>query len=245
MQLISRATSVLRTLEGQQAGLSLGRIASATGLPRPTIQRIVDALCAEGLASVDPLQGGVRLGPLIARLATSIRVDLVSLARPHLERLAWAAQESVAMTVLQEGKVVVIGVFTPPTQAIRLTASIGSTWPLHSSAEGKVLLAGLPVPAIRSMLHEPLEPRTPRTVTAVDALLAELQEAAGSGFAVDREGTAIGISALAARLVDATGTRYAVSILLPTSRFEARFAELREQLLDCRRAIASAAGLPA
>lgn len=245
MQLISRATSVLRALEGQQAGLSLGQIASITGLPRPTVQRIVDALCAEGLANIDPFQGGVRLGPLIARLATSIRVDLVSLARPQLERLAWTTQESVAMTVLQDGKVVVIGVFTPPTQAIRLTASIGSTWPLHSSAEGKVLLAGLPTPAIRSMLHEPLEARTPRTVTSRDALLAELHEAATSGFAVDREGTAIGISALATRLIDTAGTRYAISILLPTSRFEARFGELRDQLIACRVAIAAAAGLPA
>ncbi|TPG58668.1 IclR family transcriptional regulator [Roseomonas nepalensis] len=149
------------------------------------------------------------------------------------------------MTVLQEGKVVVIAVFTPPTQAIRLTASIGSTWPLHSSAEGKVLLAGLPLPSIRALLHEPLEARTSRTVTAPDALLAEIQEAAGSGFAVDQEGTAMGISALAARLIDAAGTRYALSILLPTSRFEARFGELREQLLGCRAAIAASAGLPA
>lgn len=149
------------------------------------------------------------------------------------------------MTVLQDGKVVVIAVFTPPMQAIRLTASIGSTWPLHSSAEGKVLLAGLPTPAIRSMLHEPLEPRTPRTVTAMDALLLEIQEAASSGFAADKEGTAIGISALATRLIDSAGTRYAISILLPTSRFEARFSELREQLLNCRRTIAASAGLPA
>jgi DNA-binding IclR family transcriptional regulator len=244
MQLISRAAAVLRALEGQPAGISLGQIAKATGLPRPTVQRIVDALCVESMVMVDPLQGGVRLGPLLARLATSIRIDLVGLARPHLEQLAWTARESVAMTVLQDGKVVVIAIVTPPTQAVRLTASIGSTWPLHSSAEGKALLSGLPEPAIRAMLPQPLEARTPNTITDVKVLIAELTGAAPSGILTDHEGTAIGISSVAARLVDASGTRYAISILLPTSRFEANLTTLREELSRCRDAILKAAGLP-
>lgn len=243
MQLISRAAAVLQALEGQPAGLSLGQIARTTGLPRPTVQRIVDALCVEGLAMVDPLRGGVRLGPLIARLASSVRTDLVGLARPLLEQLAWKTRESVAMTVLQDGKVVVIAIVTPPMQAVRLTASVGSTWPLHSSAEGKALLSGLPEAAIRAMLPTPLEARTPNTVTDVKTLLAELAEAAASGILNDHEGTAIGISAVAARLVDATGTRYAISILLPTSRFEAHLATLREELARCRDAVLKAAGL--
>jgi DNA-binding IclR family transcriptional regulator len=245
MQLISRAASVMKALEGQTAGLSLGQIAKSTGLPRPTVQRIVDALCVEGLVMVDATQGGVRLGPMITRLATSVRIDLVALARPHLERLAATTQESTAMTVLQDGKVVVIAIVTPPMQAIRLTASIGSTWPLHSSAEGKALLSGLPEATIRALLPEPLEPRTPRTITDMRKLLEELAEAAPSGIVTDHEGTAIGISALAARLVDASGTRYAISILLPTSRFEAHLPDLLKELAGCRDAILKAAGLSA
>lgn len=244
MQLISRASAVLQALEGQLTGLSLGQIAGVTGLPRPTVQRLVDALCAEGFALVDPQQGGVRLGPLIARLAGSVRIDLVALARPYLERLAWKTQESAAMTTLQDGKVVVLAIVTPPARAIQLTASVGSHWPLHSSAEGKALLSGLPEDAIRAMLPPALEARTPRTTTSVLGLLAEIQEAAGHGVAVDEEGTATGISALAARLVDGTGRRYALSLLLPASRFNALAGELRSALLECRAAVLTAAGLP-
>ncbi|WP_424140130.1 IclR family transcriptional regulator [Roseomonas chloroacetimidivorans] len=244
MQLISRAASVMKALEGQTAGLSLGQIARATGLPRPTVQRIVDALCVEGFVMVDATQGGVRLGPTITRLATSVRIDFVALARPHLERLAATTQESTAMTVLQDGKVVVLAIVTPPMQAVRLTANVGTTWPLHSSADGKALLSGLPEATIRTLLPDPLEARTPHTVTDRRVLLAEL-EAATSGILMDREGTSLGISALAARLVDASGTRYAISILLPTSRFEAHCARLREELAQCRAAILKAAGLQA
>lgn len=244
MQLISRASAVLQSLEGQSTGISLGQIAEATDLPRPTVQRIVDALCAEGFVLVDPLQGGVRLGPLIARLASSVRIDLVALARPYLERLAWKTQETVAMTVLQDGKVVVVAIVTPPARAIQLTASVGSQWPLHSSAEGKALLSGLPDDVIRTILPAQLEARTPQTVTSIPQLLTELRQAAVHGIAIDREGTAVGIIALAARLVDASGRRYTLSILLPATRFDTLADELRDELLECRRAVLAAAGLP-
>ena len=44
VQVIARAAAVLRTLEGQPGGLSLGQIAQDVGLPRSTVQRIVAAL---------------------------------------------------------------------------------------------------------------------------------------------------------------------------------------------------------
>lgn len=244
MQLISRAASVLRALEGQSAGLSLGQIANATHLPRPTVQRIVDALCVEHLVMVDPLHGGVRLGPMIARLATSVRIDLTVLARPYLEQLCWTTRETVAMTVLQDGKVVLIGLVPPPAQEIRLTSSLGSIWTLHSTAEGKVLLAGLPEATIRGLLVEPLARKTPNTVTDVEALLTELREVARAGFALDLEGTTQGISAIATSLVDAEGTRYAISILTPASRFQSHIERFRNELGRCRSQILAAAGLP-
>jgi hypothetical protein len=52
MQLISRAAAVLRALEAQSGYASLGQIANSCGLPRPTVQRIVDALAAEQSASI-------------------------------------------------------------------------------------------------------------------------------------------------------------------------------------------------
>jgi len=243
MQLVSRIAAVLRALEGQSAGLSLGQIAGATGLPRPTVQRLVDALLVEGLAMADPLQGGVRLGPLIARLATSVRTDLVVLARPHLERLCGTTRETVAMTVLQDGKVVVLAFLPPSGQEIRLMASVGAIWTLHSTADGKALLAGLPEATQRALLTPPLVQKTPSTVTDPDTLLAQLHEVERTGFAVDLGGTTPGISAIATRIEDASGTRYAVSILTGAAQFPALREGLQEALGACRKGILAAAGL--
>ncbi len=244
MQLISRTAAVLRALEGRPSGVTLGQIAKSTGLPRPTIQRIVNALCAEQLAVVDPLRGGVCLGPMIARLASSIRIDLVALARPHLERLSWLADETVAMTVLQDGKVVLIALAAPSTQEIRLTSNVGAAWALHSTADGKAMMAGLPEATVRSMLVEPLTRRTPNTLTSLPKLLKELKEIEQTNVALDREGTTEGISAIAVSLVDATGTRHAISILAPANRFDTHLDRFRKALLEVRTRILDAAGLP-
>lgn len=243
MQLVSRAASVLRALEGQAAGLSLGQIAAATGLPRPTVQRIVDALLVELLVAPDHQNGGVRLGPAIARMARWVSTDLVALARPHLERLSWAVHETTAMTVLQDGRVILVALASAVQREISLTSQIGAVWTLHSTSEGKAMLAGLPEETIRGLLPEPLVQRTAKTTTSVDALIGELAEVERSGFALDVEGTREGIASIATRITDASGLRYAISILTPASRFGAGLARFREALGQCRAAITREAGL--
>ncbi|MDO9710417.1 IclR family transcriptional regulator [Paracraurococcus lichenis] len=243
MQLIARAAAILRALEGQGAGLSLGQIAKATGLPRPTVQRIADALKAEGLAAVDPVHGGLRLGPVLARLGASVRSDLASFARPGLERLAWSVRETVALTVLQDAKAVVLALIHAPGRDIVLSSQVGAAWSIHCTAEGKALLAGLPEARLRQLLPDPLPRRTARTETRLPVLLAEIAEVARSGIARDQEGTADGICALAAGIADLAGLRYAISVIVPAARFATAEPMLRDALLGCRDAITAATGV--
>lgn len=243
MQLISRAAAVLRALEGQSAGLSLGRIARETGLPRPTVQRIVDALRHEDLLADDPVHGGVRLGAAIARMAASIRTDLVAFARPGLERLARTVRETVGLSVLRDGRAVLLALINAPERNIALTSQVGATWPLHSTADGKALLSTLPAAARQEMLRPPLARFTPRTPTDLPALLAEIEEVARSAVALDIEGTTEGIAAVATGLTDALGGRYAISIIVPAARFAAELETLRAALLACRDEVRAAAGL--
>ena len=49
IQVIARAANILRALEGEGEGLSLGEIAARVDLPRSTVQRIVTALADEQL----------------------------------------------------------------------------------------------------------------------------------------------------------------------------------------------------
>src|SRR5258707_9300888 len=73
VQVIARAAHIMRALEGEDAGLSLGQIAARVGLARSTVQRIVASLESERLLIAASPTGRVRLGPAILRLASSDR----------------------------------------------------------------------------------------------------------------------------------------------------------------------------
>src|SRR6187399_3203109 len=84
VQVIARAAAILRALEEQPAGLSLGQIAQRVALARSTVQRIVAALAAERFVIAASPNARVRIGPTILRLANSVQTDFVSIARPFL-----------------------------------------------------------------------------------------------------------------------------------------------------------------
>ena len=63
IQVLSRAANVLRALEGEPEGLSLGQISQRVGLARSTVQRIVDALRSEQFVIAASPTAGVRLRP--------------------------------------------------------------------------------------------------------------------------------------------------------------------------------------
>lgn len=247
MQLISRAAAVLRALEGQSTGRSLGQIAAATGLPRPTVQRIVDALRVERFVAEDPVRGGVRLGPAIARMAASVRTDLTAHVRPLLDALAREAQETAALTVLRDGKAVLLAQGSPLDREIMLRSQIGTGLPLHSTANGKALLLRLPAderPGLLGGAGAALPRRTARTHTSAAAVLAELEAVErGDGVAIDIEETHEGICAAGIGVIDAMGTPYSVAVIVPASRFQANLGRLRAALLDCRAALEESAGL--
>src|SRR6202023_4011804 len=78
VQVIARAAAILRALEDEAAGLSLGQIAQRVNLARSTVQRIVAALEAEKFLIAASPTGRVRLGPTILPLPPPRRPGLVA-----------------------------------------------------------------------------------------------------------------------------------------------------------------------
>src|SRR5690606_28945727 len=108
IQVIARAASIMRALEDEESGLSLGQIAQRVKLARSTVQRIVASLEAEKLLIAASPQGRVRLGPTILRLAASVRNDVVQMARPFINRLSEELSETVDLSILRNDHLVFI-----------------------------------------------------------------------------------------------------------------------------------------
>src|SRR5215467_2098118 len=192
VQVIARAAAILRALEDQALGLSLGQIAQRVGLARSTVQRIVSALESENLVIAASPTGRVRLGPTIARLAASVQTDFVSIARPYLLRLSEELRETVDLAIVKKNHLVFIDQVIGP-QRLRTVSAVGETFPLHCTANGKAYLASLDEPAIEQLIGQSYEARTPNTLTGLSALLADLRNVRKTGVAYDREEHTLGI----------------------------------------------------
>ncbi|HTB88351.1 MAG TPA: helix-turn-helix domain-containing protein, partial [Steroidobacteraceae bacterium] len=143
IQVIARAASVLRALEGEQSGLSLAQIAQRVNLARSTVQRIVDALREEHFVIAATPTSGVRLGPALIRLAASASVEFDLITRPLMVDLSQKLGETVDLSVLKGFS----AIFTDQVQGahrLRAVSAVGESFPLHCTANGKALLSVMP-----------------------------------------------------------------------------------------------------
>src|SRR6187431_2612224 len=191
VQVIARAAAILRALEEQPSGLSLGQIAQRVDLARSTVQRIVAALAAEKLLIAASPTGRVRLGPTILRLAASARTDFVAIARPFLVKLSNELGETVDLATIRKDHLIFIDQVIG-SQRLRAVSAVGETFPLYCTANGKAYLSGLDEAEIEALIGKSYEARTPNTLTKLNTLLADQRfdlgfvEPAEIGLAVGR-----------------------------------------------------------
>ena len=236
VQVIARAAAILRVLEDEMDGLSLGQIAQRVNLARSTVQRIVGALAAEKFLIAASPNGRVRLGPTILRLAASARTDFVAATRPFLIDLSNELKETVDLAVVKNDHLVfvdqVIG-----SQRLRTVSAVGETFPLYCTANGKAYLAELDDAAVARLIGTTYPRRTPSTLTRLDHLLKDLKTVRKTGVAIDREEHTHGICAAGIVTRDPLGNILAISVPVPAQRFYAHQKRIVERLRATKAAL--------
>ncbi|WP_325949090.1 IclR family transcriptional regulator [Pseudomonas putida] len=139
VQLVARVAAILRTLESEPAGLSLGAIAQRSGLPRSTVQRLVESLVQESLLEVQG-RGGICLGAAFMKLASHSHVDITQKARPFLEELSRVTEETTVLLGLSGTQVMIFHSVQSP-RALRVAPVAGNFLSVHATAGGKILLS--------------------------------------------------------------------------------------------------------
>lgn len=209
-------------------GIGLSELAEQVSLPRSTVHRIVSALEAEDFVLTSKGRKA-RIGPGLIRLAAGERLDLRSEVRPHLEELSAQLNETVDLAVLDRDSVVFLDQVSAP-QRLRAVSAVGTVFPAYCTANGKALLADLPLQTVQELLPARLPERTPNTLTTRRELEDELRSVRRRGFAVDREEHTLGISAVGATVRDSFGAEVAITVPLPTQRFVGREDEIADAL---------------
>jgi DNA-binding IclR family transcriptional regulator len=239
IQVIARASAVMRALGRNPQGLSLAAIAQEVGLARSTVQRIVAALETERLVEALRPGNGFRLGPALAQLVHQTHTDIISIARRSLETLCAEINESVTLSCISGKQTVVIDRVIAERE-LRVVFPMGQSLPMYATADGKALLSTLSDEQVRDWLGDTLEPLTGAT-HSLDSLLLELAQVRADGFAVDYQEHTVGISACAILIPTPMGP-HAVAVIAPTSRFQTHAQDFKQALQGCKVAITQVVG---
>jgi DNA-binding IclR family transcriptional regulator len=243
IRVISRAADILRTLHNESRGLSLGQIASQVKLPRSTVQRIVGALKAEGFVIDGPGESQIRIGPAFFSIAAASLSDFKDPIRPYLEELSSELNETVDLSILSGGYVVFLDQCSSRRKGLVAVSEVGALFPAHSCAPGKCLLAEESDDDLLHILPEQLEALTSTTITDLTSLKKELKIVRSDGVAIDRQEHTDGISAVSTAVSNLPHGTAAISIPMPTQRFEGNEDRYIKALLACQAKINHALGL--
>lgn len=240
IQVIARAAAILRVLKDDNEGLSLGQIANRVSLARSTVQRIINALVAERLVMADPSGGGLRLGPEIQALASAGRLDITVTVRPFLAQLSEETGETVDLAAFRSDHMVFIDQIVGPHR-LRAVATVGEGFPMTSTANGKACLALLDNQTVEQLATRELR-SSGRGIRALGRFMREIETIRSQGYAADADEHTDGISALGAAFKDQDGQVYAVSIPVPSHRFESKRADIKDRLMQTMEKLAETFG---
>jgi DNA-binding IclR family transcriptional regulator len=207
---LRRALGVLDVFDYRDRDVPLNQLAKRTGLPKPTVLRIVRELVAWG-ALERGQSGGYQLGVRLFVLGQKVprEGNLRDLAMPFLEDLYEATHENVNLGVLYENTEVLYLARITGHRSSDVVLRVGDTLPAHSTSIGKALLAYAPPGVLDAVLQAGLTRLTPRTIAMPGMLRKQLRTVAERGYAVNMEETHLGVVSVAAPVLSPNGAALA------------------------------------
>jgi IclR family acetate operon transcriptional repressor len=216
VQSIERAFDLLEMLADAGGALGLSELATASGLPLPTVHRLMRTLVNRGYVRQEASRR-YTLGSRLIRLGEISNRMLGTSLRPYLARLVRLTGETANLAMLDGDEVVYLAQVPSPHQ-MRMFTEPGRRVLPHATAVGKALLALLPAAEARALLERGGMPAfTPTTVTDPDLLLAQLEVARQQGYAVDEGEQEVGVRCFAVAVPGAPAA-LAVSASGPAAR---------------------------
>lgn len=137
-QTLTRGLDVLEAVV--DGPIPLPELALRLGLTRSTTHRLANALIERRYLTFAP-RLGYRLGPKLLELGflAQQELDLVQVARPHLESLAASTEDTVHLGVRDHQRALYLDKI-PGRRRVEISSRVGDRQPLTSTGLGKALL---------------------------------------------------------------------------------------------------------
>lgn len=210
-----RLFALLELIASKDRFVSLQGLVEETGVPKPTLHRMLQQLESAGLLFRQADGRHYGTGTRLRRLAENLLLNSTQHGARHavLRNLVEEVGESCNVTALSGNEVVYLDRVETP-EPLRFYLRPGSRVPVHCSASGKMILSQMgPTQRRRLLAHAPLRSYTQHTTTDLDLLEDELERARRDGFALDDEEFLPGLICVAV-LVPAGGGRSNLCVAL-------------------------------
>jgi IclR family acetate operon transcriptional repressor len=216
-----RLFALLEVIAAKDQFVSLQGLVEETGLPKPTMHRMLQQLEAAGILQRDGDGRHYTTGVRLRRLAENLLLNNTVHGARHtvLRQLVEEVGESCNITALSGSEVLYLD-RVDTAAPLRFYLHPGSRVPVHCSATGKLFLAQMsPLQRQRLLAHAPLERQTANTITDLAEFEEEIKRVRRDGYALDIEEFLPGLLCVAV-LVPSAGARstLGVAIQAPTVR---------------------------
>ena len=236
---LERGLRVLCEFNRETQTLTAPELARRFKLPRSTVFRLLSTLESMGFLERKDGAREYRLGLSVLRLGFEYlaSLQLNELGRPLLERLSHEFNQSCNLVVRDGRSIVYVAKVAPPAPSPFASAvNVGTRLPAHATVLGHILLADLPLPALRELYPEDhLEQFSPSTPRTVMDLFDQVQAVRQRGFAISEGFFETNISTIAAPVRHQSGEVVAaLGMTMNASRIDQ--AERDQFVIEVRRA---------
>jgi IclR family pca regulon transcriptional regulator len=207
VEALAKGLRILSLFDEQRPTWRVTDLASAAGLPMPTVYRVVQTLTSEGYLDHLP-NGDYRPGVRTLTLGTAAlrSLDLVGVATPRLQQLAEKTGETVNLAVLNSDQVLYL-VRLRNSDLVTANIQVGSTLPAVTTSIGKLLLAFVDEDDLKSRISESsfTSQHGPNAKVSLAELREELEQIRNQGWAMQDEELAYGLRSVAGPITGSDG----------------------------------------
>lgn len=218
-----RGIEVLRCFQAGARALSNGDIARRTGIPKPTVTRLVATLVSLGYLKQMPDTEMYAMSAGVLSLAQAFLsgLDVRAYARPHMIELAESADAAVYLAVRDGLDMVLIEACRSQSTMLRSRVSVGSRLVLATAAAGRAYLSALGIAERDALIAQMRKIHGARWRGYAAGLERALRDAAVRGYALSAGEWHPDINTIAVPLLSAEGELMALTCGGPAFAFPA------------------------
>lgn len=217
VQSVQRTLDLLEAVASAGGAMAIGELAFASGLPLPTIHRLLRTLVDRGYMRQLPDRRyalGFRLVPLAVTANAMIGATAQSMLADLVEELG----ETANLAALSGDRAEYVAQ-APSRHSMRMFTEIGRRVELHCTGVGKALLAQLDDAQVEAIVHRAGMPaHTPHTMGTFRELKAALADIRRKGYALDEQEQEIGVRCVAVPVPGGLAPGMALSVSGPLPR---------------------------